>query len=254
MIPRLIPVLLLQDNGLVKTKRFKNPTYIGDPINAVKIFNEKQVDELVFLDIRATLKGYSPNFDCISEIASECFMPFAYGGGIKSIEHIQKIIRLGAEKVIINSALYSNPDIIRQASEQFGRQSIIASIDVKKDIFGQYKIFSSGGTKKQKESIKDVIHKAQNYGAGEILINNIDLDGQMTGYDEKLFSQISSKIDVPLIACGGAGSMQDFRNLYQTGYVDALAAGSFFVFQGKHNAVLITYPHYSKVKEIFKNV
>ena len=221
---RIIPVLLLQNEDLVKTTHFKNPNYLGDPINAVKIFNDREVDELIFLDINATKNGTEPNYQLLKDIASECFMPFCYGGGIKDCETIKRLFCLGVEKVAINSAFYTNPGIIKQSSKLFGNQSIVVSIDVKKNIFGKYKAFSNGGKINTNLNPIEVAKKAENLGAGELLINSIDKDGTMTGYDLEIISLISKSVNIPVIACGGAGDVKDLSKVINAG-ASAAAAG-----------------------------
>jgi imidazole glycerol-phosphate synthase subunit HisF len=246
---RVIPVLLLKNNGLVKTTRFKNPVYLGDPINAVKIFNDKEVDELILLDITATIENREPKYEKIKEIVSEAFMPVGYGGGITKLEQIEKLFKLGIEKVIINSAAYSNPDLIREASGIFGSQSIVVAADVKKDFIGKYKLFSHSGSKMQKADLISFLKHVQEIGSGEILINSIDRDGAMNGYDLDLIKKISESMNVPVIASGGAGSIEDFREAIRAG-ASAVSAGSLFVFQGVHRAVLISYPRYEELEKL----
>lgn len=245
--PRLIPILLLQDNGLVKTTKFKTPKYIGDPINAIRIFNEKEVDELIFLDIMVSKGEKDIDFNLISKIASECFMPLSYGGGIKDIDTIRNILKLGVEKVCINSFAFENPDFISEAVRLFGSSTIVISIDVKKNFFGKYEIWTNGATNKCKIGLFDAIRKMEKLGAGEILINSVDRDGTMLGYDCDLIEQVSSIVSVPVIASGGAGKLSDFSDAIKSG-ASAAAAGSFFVFYGKHKAVLITYPNLSDLR------
>lgn len=249
LLNRVIPVLLLQDKGLVKTIKFNNPKYVGDPINAVKIFNEKEVDELIFLDINATKDKKKPSFELLEKITSECFMPICYGGGINNIQDIKTIISLGVEKVCVNSFASENPYFIKDASDKFGSSTIVASIDVKKNIWGKYEVYINGGTKNTK---KDPLELAVNYekmGAGEILINSIDRDGTQKGYDINLIKSISSNVNLPVIACGGAGSFNDIKKVINEGNVSA-AAGSLFVFQGEHRAVLINYLSAEQISEI----
>lgn len=247
---RVIPSLLLQDRGLVKTVKFKDPKYLGDPINTVKIFNDKEVDELVLLDITATINQRNPNIELISEIASECFMPLAYGGGINCIEDIKQILSLGVEKVVINSYAYDNPGFIREAADRFGSQSIVVSIDVKKNYFGRYEVFTHGGRKATKQNPVEFAKKMQESGAGELLLNSIDMDGTMKGYDIELIKSVSQMLEVPLVACGGAGSLKDFRKAIHEGGASAVAAGSFFVFQGPYRAVLINFPTQSELQAL----
>jgi cyclase len=238
---RIIPCLLIRENGLVKTKKFKDAVYIGDPINAVRIFSEKEVDELIILDIDATLENREPNYELISEIAGECFMPVAYGGGIKNLNQIRKLIRSGIEKVVINSAACENFNLINEAAQIFGSQAIVAAIDVKKNLFGNYKIVSHSGTKETGLDLKNYISGLVEAGAGEIFINSVDRDGLMNGYDLDLISLVSKYINVPVIASGGAGVLEHFHQAINAG-ASAVAAGSMFVFYGKHRAVLINYP------------
>jgi len=246
---RVIPTLLLKNNGLVKTIKFKNPVYIGDPINAVKIFNDKEVDELILLDITATNENREPNYDKIGEIVSEAFMPIGYGGGINNLTQIEKLFRLGIEKVILNSALHSNPDLTNQASKIFGSQSIVAAIDVKKDLLGKYRVYTNAGTKKEKSDLVSFVKQIKEVGAGEIFINSIDSDGTLSGYDINLIKIVSANVNLPVVASGGAGSLEDFAKAIKEGGASAVAAGAMFVFQGVHRAVLISYPDYEELEK-----
>lgn len=239
---RIIPCLLLQNQGLVKTVKFKNPKYVGDPTNAIKIFNEKEVDELIFLDITATRENRQPPFKLISEIATECFMPFCYGGGINSLEDMQAIFSLGVEKVAINTQAILRPSLVKQASKQFGSQSIVISIDVKKDLFGTYKVFSHLRGKVLKIDPVEFALQMEDMGAGELLVNSADRDGTMEGYDIELIKKLTVAVNIPVVACGGAGSIEHFRDAIYIGGASAVAAGSMFVFYGKYRAVLINYP------------
>ena len=245
---RVIPALLLHNAGLVKSVRFKNYKYVGDPINAVKIFNEKEVDEIVLIDIDATKEHRPPNFKQIAEIASEAFMPMAYGGGITNLDEIKKILFCGYEKVIINKTLHTNINLISQAAKSVGSQSIVASIDVKKNMFGNYKVYTDNGTKNTNKNPEQFAKDVENAGAGEILINNIDSDGTYKGFDVKLIQSITSVVNIPVIAIGGASSVADFCLAKQAG-ASAVAAGSIFVFQRPHQAVLISYPTQKELKE-----
>lgn len=244
---RVIPCLLLKGRGLVKTLKFKNSKYIGDPINAVKIFNDKEVDELIFLDITATKEKRPPRYELIKDIASECFMPFSYGGGIKNVEQVRKLLKLGAEKVVINSAVL-NDELIKQTTEIFGNQSLIVSLDVKKNRFGKYQCFIHSGTKNLKQDPVELCKRVEKLGAGELFVNSINNDGMMNGYDLKLLKSISENVEIPVIACGGAGSIKDFEKAVTLSGVSAVSAGSMFVFHGPHKAVLINYPSYDKLK------
>jgi cyclase len=239
---RVIPCLLLKNEGLVKTVRFKQPKYVGDPINAVKIFNEKEVDELVFLDITATIENRKPPIKLISEIATECFMPFCYGGGIRSLEDVAELIKLGVEKVAINTHAVENPSLISRVAERFGNQSVVVSIDVKKNLFGKYRVYTHGGRRASKHDPVEFAVRMQELGAGELFLNSIDRDGTMEGYDVDLIKRVSEAVSIPVIACGGAGSLDDFTEAVKRGGASAVSAGSLFVFQNKNRAVLITYP------------
>jgi cyclase len=249
---RVIPCLLLRNQGLVKTVKFRDPKYVGDPINAVRIFNEKEVDELVFLDITASSEKKRPNFEKIEEIAGECFMPLAYGGGINSLDDIKTIFSLGVEKVIINSYAMEQPEIIRKAAELYGSQSIVISIDVKMNVFGSYEVVTHSATRKTGRDPVQVAKEMTAFGAGEIFLNSVDRDGTLQGFDIKLIKSVTSRVDIPVIACGGAWTIEHLEEAVKLGGASAVAAGSMFVFQGKHRAVLITYPHYNDLKRIFK--
>ncbi len=248
---RVIPVLLLKDRGLVKTRNFKNPTYLGDPKNIVRLFNDKEVDELVILDITATKKQRPPDFQFLKELAVECFMPVCYGGGINHSDDIKKLFALGIEKVAINSYAFENPGFIKEIATVFGSQSIVVSIDVKKNLFGHDYCFTRSGSKNTHIE-PDVFarHMAEN-GAGELLINSINADGTMSGYDLPMIKKITASVSIPVIACGGAGSLDDFRAVVLHAGAAAAAAGSFFVFQGIHRAVLISYPPYAQLEALF---
>jgi cyclase len=249
--PRIIPVLLLKNKGLVKTVKFKNPTYIGDPINAVRIFNDLEADELVFLDITATNEGRTISSDIVKEIGDEAFMPFAVGGGICSFNDAHLLINAGAEKVVLNSTAIRNPVIVREIAENFGSQSLIVSIDVKKTLFGEYQVVIHSGKKKTNISPVEHAINMTASGAGEILINSIDRDGTMQGYDIELIRSISEAVDIPVIACGGAGEIEDFVKVTKLGKASAVAAGSMFVYHGPRKAVLINYPEKSVLKKYF---
>jgi cyclase len=223
----------------VKTVKFNEPRYVGDPINAVKIFNEKEADELIFLDITATNERRKPSFELLSHIASEAFMPFSYGGGLRDIEDIKEILKIGIEKVIINTYACENPRFIKETSDKFGSQSIVVAIDVKKENSG-YKVFiNSGKTCTKREPVEYAV-EMEKMGAGEIFLNSIDRDGTMEGYDLDLIKNVSSAVNIPVIASGGAGKTEDFKNAVEAG-ASAVSAGSMFVFYGKNKAVLITY-------------
>lgn len=249
---RVIPTLLLRNGGLVKGQQFKNHKYVGDPINAVRIFNEKEVDELVFLDISVTPQLKEPNFELIADIASEAFMPFGYGGGISSVSQIEKLFKLGVEKAIINSSAFNKPELIKDASNLAGSQSIVVSIDVKKSLFGGYEVYTENGTKSTKQKPEEYAKKMQELGAGELIICVIDREGTAKGYDLNLIESVANSIDIPVVASGGAGKLQDFADAVNIGHASAVAAGDMFTFHGKHKAVLITYPKYNQLEELLK--
>lgn len=244
---RVIPVLLIQNGGLVKSVRFKNHIYVGDPINAVKIFNDKEVDEIVILDISATANKRPPRFDKIKEITGEAFMPLAYGGGITQVDEIKQLINLGVEKVIINSAALTNPKLIEDSARIFGKQSIVVCLDVKKDWLGRTRVYTSNGSNKTNYSPVEAAIMMQNSGAGEIILQSIDKDGTFSGYDTSLIKEVSSELAIPLVALGGAATINDLLKAKNNG-ASALAAGSMFVFQLPHKAVLITYPEEAVLK------
>ena len=247
---RILPVLLLDGYDLVKGVQFKDHKYVGDPINTINIFNDKNVDELIFLDISRTKNKLPPNYKIIKEIADEAFMPFCYGGGINSIDQIDQIFKIGVEKILINTAAYLNPRLIKEASNVAGSQSIIVSIDVKKKIFGGYDIYIRNGTIKIKEDLVDYVKKLQDLGVGEIVLTSIDREGTGKGYDLDLLNLVTNKVDIPVVAMGGAKDLNDFRKAKNLTNVSGLAAGSMFLFHGKHRAVLLSYPDYSKLKTI----
>jgi cyclase len=251
-LPRIIPFLLLKGHGLVKTIRFKDPRYIGDPINAVRIFNDLEADELAFVDINASGENRTIDPELVRQIGDEAFMPFAVGGGIKTVGQIGELISKGAEKVIINAQAILNPSLIREAADQFGSQSIIVSIDVKKNLFNNYQVFLHSAKTKALVSLDEHIQNMVSQGAGEILINSIDNDGMMQGYDLNLVSRVSKFCPLPVIACGGAGSLSDFSKAYYFGKASAVAAGSRFVFHGPRNAVLVNYPEKNEIIKTFK--
>jgi imidazole glycerol-phosphate synthase subunit HisF len=239
---RVIPCLLLKNHGLVKTVKFRDPKYVGDPINAVRIFNDKEVDELLFLDITASVEGRRPPFKVISEIASECFMPLGYGGGIRSLEDIRTLFFSGVEKACINSCAVENPSFIKSASDTFGSSSIVVSIDVKRNLFGKNMVYAYSGRRNTGLDPVEYAKQVEEMGAGEILLNSIDRDGTMQGYDVELVKKLSDAVTIPVVACGGAGKLKDINEVLDKGGASAAAAGSLFVFHGRHRAVLISYP------------
>jgi len=248
---RVIPCLLIKNQGIVKTRKFKDPVYVGDPINAVKIFNEKEVDELLLIDIEATIKGKQPQFDLLERISKEAFMPMCYGGGIHSLDDAKKILSSGFEKISLNSSTIQNPGLVSQLADIYGSQSIIVSIDVKKNIMGQYEVYDySKGKSLKKDPFKFVL-EVEILGAGEIVLNSVDRDGIMSGYDISLIKKVTDLVNIPVIAMGGAGSLEDLGKAVMLGGASAAAAGSLFVFQGVHKAVLITYPERYEIEKLF---
>lgn len=241
MSARIVPVLLLSEGGLVKTVRFQKPRYVGDPINAVRIFNDKEVDEIAFLDIGASRVGAEPNYALLADIATEAFMPFGYGGGIRSLDQIKRLFALGVEKVILNSVLADDPDLVTRAADAAGSQSVVVSMDCRSSWLGRTSAWTHGGSRSLHRNPVDYAKEMERRGAGEILIHSIDRDGMMQGYDLEAINEISSAVSVPVIAAGGAGSLADLRSAIQAG-ASAAAAGSLFVFHGRHRAVLISYP------------
>lgn len=252
--PRIIPILLLKNAGLYKTLKFKDPKYVGDPINAIKIFNDKAVDEMVFLDITASRENKTPNFSMLQDIASECFMPLGYGGGIKSVEMIREILNVGVEKAIINTQAVKNPTLISDAVRYFGRSTIVVFIDVKKSFLGKYQVYINDGTEKTNLDPVNWAKEVEKMGAGEIIINSIDQDGTLQGYDFNLIKSVAGAVSVPVIAAGGASSMNDFFRAVRECEASAVAAGAYFVFQGKHRAVLITYPGEQSIRDAFLQI
>lgn len=240
--PRFIPCLLIRKKGLVKTVKFGETKYVGDPINAVKIFNEKEADELIVLDIDASAHGAEPDFALIQKLAAECRMPLCYGGGIKTVEQAKRIIGLGVEKVAISSAALADPGLITAIAAEIGSQSVVVVLDVKKSLFGRYEVYTHNGKKGSGRTPVELAREAQQLGAGEIVINSIDLDGQMKGYDLDLAAKVRAAVGVPMSVLGGAGSLDDIAKLLHTCGVIGASAGSLFVFKGKHRAVLINYP------------
>lgn len=232
----------------MKSVKFKDYQYVGDPINAVKIFNEKEIDEIVILDIDATRNKRGPDFRQISEIAGEAFIPLAYGGGITKMEEIKQLFYLGVEKIILNSVVPDNPGLITEAASLVGSQSVVVSIDVGKNMLGKYRVFTQNGKHNTGEEPVAYAKRMQEAGAGEIFLNSIERDGTFKGYDVELIRKVSTELSVPVIACGGASSVEDFTEVVSKGKASAVAAGSLFVFQRPHKAVLITYPTQEELK------
>ncbi|AOB24886.1 AglZ/HisF2 family acetamidino modification protein [Bordetella bronchiseptica] len=244
---RVIPCLLLRNRGLVKTRKFQDPVYVGDPINAVRIFNEKEVDELVFLDITATNANREPDYDLIADIAGEAFMPFAYGGGIRTAEQARKLFALGVEKVIVNTAAASDLQLVSRIADTAGTQSVVVSIDTKRNLLGRYSVRTRCGQEAVSNDVVAYAKQMEQAGAGEILLTSIDRDGMMNGYDRQLIEMVGKELSIPVVASGGASSVVDMQDAVRAG-ASAVAAGSMFVFHGKHRAVLITYPEYTTLQ------
>lgn len=249
--PRIIPCLLVKEKGLVKTVKFAKPKYVGDPINAVRIFNEKEVDELMVLDIDATIDKREPDFNMIKHLAAECRMPLCYGGGVKTSDHIQKIVELGVEKVAISSAAVDSPSFVTEAAKKVGNQSVVVVIDVKKhNLTGKYEIRTHNGQTKTGKCPVAFSQQMEKLGAGEIVVNSISNDGVMKGYDLTLVRRIREAVGVPVTALGGAGSLHDLGVLIRECGVSGAAAGSLFVFKGIYKAVLINYPSLKEKGEL----
>ena len=249
---RIIPCLILRNNALVKTVKFKNERYIGDPINAVKIFNEKEVDEIILLDIDSTIKNKEPNFALIEEIANECFMPLCYGGGIKSISQMQKIFSIGVEKISISSKAIYDIDFLKEAVKIFGSQSIVVTLDYKKNFLGKRLIYTNNGKIKTQYSIEEFVKILNEIEVGEILLNSIEDDGTMLGYDKQLIKKISSMTKIPIIALGGAKNILNMVDIIKDTNITAAAAGSLFVYYGKLKGVLINYPNFEDIQSLMK--
>lgn len=239
---RFIPTLLLKGRGLYKTIRFKDERYVGDPINAVRIFNDKAVDELILLDIDAHRRPQGPDFEVIGDIVSEAFIPLCYGGGVTRLEQFERLLKLGTEKVAVNSAAVGAMQLVSDAARTFGSQSVVVGIDVRRTLFGRYERYIKSASVATDESALAAARRAEEAGCGELLLHSVDRDGTMQGYDLALVREISAAVRIPVIACGGAGSLEDMARVIREGGASSAAAGSIFVFKGKRRAVLITYP------------
>jgi cyclase len=251
--PRIIPCILVHDKGLVKTVNFSNPKYVGDPINAVRIFNEKEVDELIVLDIDATIEGSEPNYQMIKNLATECRMPFCYGGGVKTVAQAKRIINLGAEKIALSSAAIENPNLIKNISKAIGNQSVVVVLDVKKHgLFKKYGLFTHNGKRKADKNLIEFAKLMEANGAGEIVVNSIDKEGVMKGFDFELIDKIRKAVTIPITVMGGAGSLQDIKNVINEYGIIGVAAGSLFVFKGVYRAVLINYPSLEEKRNLIK--
>lgn len=252
LLTRFMPCLLLLNGSLVKTVQFKDPAYIGDPINAIRIYNELEVDELVFLDIMATVEGRRPPFEVLEEIASECFMPVAYGGGLRTIEDLGTVFRLGVEKVVINTQAIHHPEFVSAAARRFGSQSVVVSIDARRTKHG-LEVFTHGGRRPTGESPAELARQLAEAGAGEIFLNSIDRDGTMQGYDLDLIRSVVDVVHVPVIACGGAGTVDHLGEAIKRGGAAAVAAGSMVVYFGRNRAVLINVPEKDELDAVLRS-
>lgn len=248
---RVIPALLLCNGGLVKTLKFKAPKYVGDPINAIRIFNDKEVDELMVLDITASKERREPNYALIEEFAGECFMPLAYGGGVTNVEQAARLFGLGVEKICLQTSALKDLTLVNLLAERFGSQSVMASVDVKRNWLGRAQLYGATDGKARSEPWLDMTRKLVNAGAGEVLLNSVDRDGTLAGPDLELIREAAKSLSVPLIAVGGVSSLADIKAAVDAG-ASAVAAGAFFVFHGPHRAVLITYPKYQELENLLK--
>jgi len=252
--PRIIPSLLIKDKGLVKTLNFKSSKYVGDPINAVKIFNEKEVDELAIFDIDATVHNNEPDYSLIEKLANQSRMPLCYGGGVKTIEQAQRIFGLGIEKIALSSAAIQHPGLVTKIAERVGSQSVIVVLDVKKKLFGGYELYTHNGNNSTGINPIKFVKELELAGVGEIIINSIDKDGTMQGYDFALIDKITEVVNMPLTVLGGAGSLDDIQKVIERYGVIGVAAGSLFVFQGPYKAVLINYPNQIQKNNLFNYI
>ena len=250
IFPRVIPTLLLSKRSFVKGVHFKNHSYVGDPLNIIKLFNDKEANELLILDIVATKERSAPDFDYLKKLSSQAFMPMSYGGGIKSLEDAMRIVDLGFEKVVMNSSFYTDPSLVKDISSSLGSSSTVVSIDIKKDLFRKKRAFRNSGKEKCKLNILEYALMAQDYGAGEIILCSIDHEGKYMGYDYEIIENISSSLEIPVVASGGASSLNDFNLAMRSG-ASAVSAGNLFIYTGKHKAVLVSYPSHEQIKELF---
>ena len=250
--PRIIPCLLLKGKGLVKTIQFKNPVYLGDPLNIINIFNKKMVDEIIILDIDATKTSSKPNFELIQRIASVCFSPLTYGGGVNSLMDAERLFSIGIEKISLNTSSFKNPSLITDLARKYGNQSVVVSVNVNCDFWGKKRIVSNSlaNIPLKSHSVPEQIKIFEDLGAGEILINDVNRDGTLKGYDIELINSITVKVGIPVVACGGCGSYEDLKEVINKGEASGAAVGSFFVFNGPRKAVLISYPDRVTIKKI----
>lgn len=252
LIPRIIPCLLIEDGAMVKTRKFGKRVYLGDPINVINLFNQFEVDEIALLDIGASIGGTGPDLELITRLAEECWVPLAYGGGITTMAQIEKIILAGVEKVVLGTAVAGSFDLLRKASKEFGTQSVVGSLDAKKRLFGGYEVRYMSGAKKLKISPQERARQMEEAGAGEILLQSIDRDGAMNGYDLDLITLVTEATDIPVVACSGAGCREDLLRPIKKAGASAAAAGSLFVFSGPERGVLINFPERSVLEKLFK--
>lgn len=248
---RVIPCLLLRGSGLVKTVRFKEPRYLGDPINIVRLFNDKEVDELVLLDISATSESRGPRMDLLLAMCTECFMPLCYGGGVRTLDDMHALFSMGVEKVSLNTRAFEDPALVTAAAERFGSQSVIVSIDVRRGLLRRQQVVVRAGRQKTGRDPVEYAVEMERRGAGEILLNSVDRDGTMQGYDLDLIRRVTSAVSIPVVACGGAANVEDLGRAVRQGGAAAAAAGSLFVYQGPHRAVLVTYPEPRVLEALF---
>jgi cyclase len=248
---RVIPCLLLADGGLVKTERFRKPRYVGDPINAVRIFNDKFVDELALFDISASRSGRPPDFDLVEKIISEAFMPVCYGGGVRSVEDARMLHSVGVEKVAVNDASFERPDLVGQLADRFGSQSVVGSVDCKRGLWGGPKVYRHSSGRRMAIEPAEHARSLQVQGAGELFVTSVDRDGTMSGYDLEVLRSVTAAVDVPVVGCGGAGSLEDMVRAVAEAGISAAAAGSLFVYRGRRRAVLISYPDQHELRRAF---
>ena len=252
MRTRIIPTLLLKNESLVKTTKFNNFNYIGDPCNTIRIFNDLEVDELMLLDITASKEGKEPNYSLLKDIASECFMPLSYGGGVRSVEQARQIFKIGFEKICINSAAFDDINVISAISQEFGTQAVIGSIDYKKPFFGKVQVFNSSKNKFTGKNVVDWAKTLTDVGVGEVLLTSIEKEGSWDGYDAEMIKQITSSINIPLIAHGGCGKLEDIRAAVYQGGASAVAIGSMIVYQKKGMGVLVSFPDFNQIEDMLK--
>jgi cyclase len=250
-IPRVIPCLLIDEEGMVKTVRFKDPDYLGDPINIINLFNRFEVDEIALLDIRATTEGRRPPFELVGQLASECWVPLTYGGGVRTVEDARALFRCGVEKVVVGTAASGDPGLVTSIGDQYGAQAVVVAVDVKRSWRGKYDVVVESGTRSTRTDPVQYAQRAVAIGAGEILLTSVDRDGTMDGYDLDLVEQVTSAVDVPVVACGGAGSRADLPSPVRRGGASASAAGSIFVYQGRERGVLVNFPERSQLEQLF---